>query len=698
VPPTHSNTIGTRMTNPIRRLGAIAAMLALLLGVPRAAATDVRPIEDPIPGGPLASGLGLTLEEFARFPASEPTPTPVDPRLVRRARINHMAEVPDGSGRMYVPDLNGRLYLVEGGRPRVYLDVGAAFAPAFFSGRGLGQGLGFATFHPEFGKNGRFYTVHTEAGDAVRSKSPDLTPQPNTIFHGVVTEWTAEDPASSSFRGAHREVLRIGFAGQIHGIQQIDFNPTARRGDDEYGLLYIAAGDGGRGAATDDPQDLAMPHGKILRIDPLGKNSANGRYGIPASNPFVGRTGSLGEIFAYGMRDPHRFSWDRGGRHRMLLGHIGEHAVEGIYDVRAGDNLGWSVREGSFVFDRKDPCRVYSLPANDAAGGYDYPVAAYDHDPPADWPCAKDSGHAVSGGFVYRGRALPDLVGNYLFGDIVDGRLFFANEGEMRRGEGVAPIYEITPVDGAGRRVSLRELAGDARVDLHFGSDRSGEIFLLSKANGLIWKVTGTRRFADCATGGAKVSGVGDASDWAPVTPGKWRFGRGEVILAEAGTARSGPRRPFEYAVLKAGPELRTVIVEADVRIDTPVEVAERDVIVVFGYQSDTRFYYVHLSTNNTIYPHNGIFLVKDADRVRIDDQWNANRSRGPMPAIADGQWHRVRVVRCGDTGLIAVYLDRSKTPLMTAVDTTFASGRVGFGSFDNVGRLRNLSVVGRGP
>jgi glucose/arabinose dehydrogenase len=606
-----------------------------------------------------------------------------------------MGEVPDGSGRMYVPDLNGKLYLVERGTPHVYLDVGAAFAPVFFSGRGLGQGFGFVAFHPEFRTNGKFYTVHAEAGEAVTTKIPDLPPQPGTIFHGVVTEWTAADPAASTFRGTHREVLRLGFGGQIHGIQQISFNPTARRGDEDYGLLYIAAGEGGRGVASDDPQNLALPHGKILRIDPQGKNGANGRYGIPPSNPFVGKPRVLGEIFAYGMRDPHRFSWDTGGRHRMLLGHIGEHAVEAVYDVRAGDNLGWSEREGPFVFDKKDPCHYYGIPKDDATTRYDYPVAAYTHDPPPDWPCTEDSGHAVSGGFVYRGRAVPELSGKYLFGDIVDGRLFYANEVEMRRGQRAAPIYELALIGPSGRRMTLQDLAGDKRVDLHFGCDRHGEIYLLSKANGTIWRITGARRFADCAAGGTTVSGVAGATNWAPVTPGRWRFEGGEVILAEAGTPRTGPRRPFEYAVLTAGPELGSVHIEAEVRIDTPVEVTGRDVIVVFGYQSDTRFYYVHLSTDNTIYPHNGIFVVNDADRRRIDDQWNANRSRGAVPAIADGRWHHVRVVRCAETGYIAVYVDRSKTPLMTAVDTTFASGRVGFGSFDDVGRLRGLSISG---
>jgi hypothetical protein len=181
--------------------------------------------------------------------------------------------------------------------------------------------------------------------------------------------------------------------------------------------------------------------------------------------------------------------------------------------------------------------------------------------------------------------------------------------------------------------------------------------------------------------------------NWDPVTPDKWRFQQRQAILAEAGEARPGPRRPFEYAVLTAGPRFGAVRIDGQVRIDTPVDVTNRDVIVVFGWQSDTEFYYAHLSSDNTIYPHNGIFVVDNGDRVRIDDQWTG--TRGAPPAITDDAWHDVRVTHCAGTGEIAVYVDGSDTPLMTTVDTTFGSGRVGFGSFDNTGRLRDLEVTG---
>jgi hypothetical protein len=687
----------------VSRQGLLAALCAMVawgvIAVPAGAQTAVR---DPIPEQPIQSGLGIQLKEFTRLPPSSTYPDPpVDQRLVRRNRINYLGEVPDGSGRKYVPDLNGKLYFLDRrGTPHTYLDVGEAFKPAFFSARGLGQGFGFVAFDPEFARNGRFYTIHVEQA-SLATRQPDLVAEPNTIYHGVVTEWTADDPSADTFHGTHREVLRLGFAGQIHGIQQIDFNPEAEPDDADYGLLYIAAGDGGIGVSNDIPQRMDMPQGKLLRIDPRGSNSASGRYGIPATNPFVGRPGALGEIYAIGFRDPHRFSWDPNDG-RMFLGHIGEHAIEAVDEITSGANFGWSDREGPFVFDRSpaNPCdRLYPLPADDARYGFSYPVAAYDHDPPPTWNCRSDVGHGIVGGFVYRGKAVPELRGKYLFADLVTGRIFYTEANQMRTGRPRAPIYELMLYDESGRRVTAPAVmnadgTGDPnRVDPRFGRDADGELYLLSKGNGRIWKITGTRHFAACRPAGTTVVDAMSAQDWAPVTPSKWAFPGREAILTEPGVQRPGPRRPFEYAVLTKGPAFGDVQIDAEVRIDTPVSVTNRDVIVVFGYRSDTEFYYAHLSSDNTIYPHNGIFVVDNADRLRIEDQWTG--FHGAPPAIADEAWHQVRVVRCAGTGETAVYMDGSKYPLMTTVDTTFGSGRVGFGSFDNAGRIRKLTVTG---
>ena len=964
----------------------ILALIVALLAAPPAPAQQDDPIADPIPEDPVPSGLGLVVEEVASFPKSEPTPPPTDPRLMRQARINYIGEVPDGSGRTYVPDLNGKLYLVEDGAPTPYLDVGATFAPDFWSGRGLGSGFGFVAFHPEFEDNGKFYTVHTEALGALETETPDLPSQPNPSHHGVLTEWTADDPAAGTFSGTHQEVLRLGFRSFIHGFQEIGFNPTARARDEDYGLLYLSVGDGGAGVASSDPQNLAMPHGKIFRIDPEGTDGVTGEYGIPESNPFVDTPGALGEIYVYGLRNPHRFSWDPRARHRMFVGNIGEHNIESIYEVEAGDNFGWTEREGPFVVKEGDPtCSVYPLPPDDEDFGYTYPVAAYDHDRDPGQARCSDSGDAVIGGFVYRADDASRLRGKYIFGDDVNGRLFYTRASDMKRGdEDLATIYELDLFDTAGQQVTMQELAGDDRVDLRFGTDADGELYILAKANGKVWKVidavrspraddvhpslkrnlvayydfehpvpgnpaqeqdqglSGTdidlvnggaamrvaegaypasnnsmqvqqvnptvmgnddwkagiysptgvpslnafnrvqettvmgwvkmtgqnpspnsntanpddfygaiglagvlsgdsdghavrallelinvngelrlvalgRRidgsasqtfaanedwetllppnewvflaatfdfdkgtmalykdgepldgfysvagdpwgvggegphytsatdprgikiggsfpqnnretnpcncrmdslmfldkavspgqvraqynrataaeptFAQCDVGKTKVNKVMAAEHWAPVTPDKWSFPGSEVILAEAGEQRPGPRRPFEYAVLTEGPAWESVEIDAEVRLDTPTSVSNRDVIIVFGYRSDTEFYYAHLSQDNTIYPHNGIFVVNNADRLRIDHQWNG--SVGAPPAVTDEEWHQARVRHCVETGEIAVYVDGDDKPLITATDSTFDSGRVGFGSFDNIGRLRDLAVTG---
>ncbi|MEV7007931.1 PQQ-dependent sugar dehydrogenase [Streptosporangium sp. NPDC051022] len=636
--------------------------------------TGSLPLPDPLPGDPVVTGLGVTLRELATIPASSPT--------APRARINYVGEVPDRSGRLYVPDLNGKMYLLVNGSPTQYLDVAAAF-PDFRTSPNLGTGFGFVAFHPDFATNGKFYTVHSEADAALRTRTPDLPYPDDTAVHSVITEWTATDPAANVFAGTKREVLRIGFTTFLHNVQQIGFNPTAKANDPERGFLYVALGDGEiTPEFTTGPQNLGMPHGKILRIDPAGTNGHGGGYGVPPGNPFTHTAGALGEIYAYGLRNPHRFSWDA-ATGKMYVGMIGEVNVDSVYEVKAGDNFGWNEREGGFLFKKSDPTHVYPLPPDDARYGYTYPVISYDH----------DTGNALVGGFVYRGQAVPELTGKYVYGDVVSGRVFYSEVSEMVRGGNLATVKELTLFDTAGRKVTMEQLAGNERVDFRLGVDGGGELFVLSKANGRIWRVTRPPQHAGCSVGTVRVGEVTARSDWAPRTPAKWRFPGDEVILTEPGTEPPGPRRPFEFATLRTGPEFASVQIDAEIRLDESVDVDERDVVMVFGYRSDTEYYYVHLSQDNTIYPHNGIFVVNNADRRRIDDQWNG--TAGPPPAVTDAEWHRVRIRHCAATGEIAVYLNGSAVPLMTATDKTFGSGRIGFGSFDNFGRIRGLTVTG---
>jgi hypothetical protein len=119
----------------------------------------------------------------------------------------------------------------------------------------------------------------------------------------------------------------------------------------------------------------------------------------------------------------------------MFLANIGEQQLESIYEVHPGDNFGWSQREGPFVFKAGDPsCGIFPLPTDDGKYGYTYPVVAFAHNPPPGQPPCRTSGHAVVGGFVYRGSSAPALRGKYVFADFVPGRIFYADTTDMHSG------------------------------------------------------------------------------------------------------------------------------------------------------------------------------------------------------------------------------------------------------------------------
>lgn len=456
------------------------------------------PVPNPLPGVPPVGTLGVTLSLLARLPQSKPgdkvLPPSREPIAPGYARINYVGGLPDG--RLYAPDLNGKMYLIDKGKPVEYLDIERKF-PDFQKAPGLGTGFAFVAFHPGFATNRKFYTVHTEAGRALR-KTPSLLEEKNTTEqHSVITEWTANTTTDKTFQGTSREVLRIAFSAHKHAIQQIGFNPNAKPLDKDYGKLYIALGDGENDDYlspewTNVAQDLSRPQGKILRIDPTPQGGKP--YTVPPDNPFVKRAGALGEIYAYGMRDPHRFSWDTDNK--MYLGHFGEHRVESVYQVESGDNFGWNKREGGYYFNGKklDQWNVYKLPAGGEQGcDYTYPVASYGHDVNNDMAIGNVVG--ISGGFVYRGK-IPALRGMYVFGDVISGKVFYAKAAEMTRGaKGVvprqAPLHQLKLYDTGKQVVTMSKLATGKekqRVDFRIGV-ADNELYFLTKADGGIWQV-----------------------------------------------------------------------------------------------------------------------------------------------------------------------------------------------------------------
>lgn len=471
----------------LRRLWAAVAAAVFICSQ---ASAQVAPLLNPLPD-PQRSTLGLVLEEFVTLPASVPTSgTPTDRRLIRHNRINMLAELPDGSGRLAVADLNGPLYLLgQDGGFIEYLNLNDHFTD-IRNHAGLGSGFGYVAFHPEFAENGTFYTVHKESGNALQTQQSDFPEFGNAVSQSVITEWVANQPDASEFSGSSAEMMRITFGGGIHNVQQIGFNPTAAEGDDDYGLLYVLVGDGGNAVGTENPQDLSTPHGKIFRIDPMGTNGRTGEYGIPEGNPFVDEPGALPEIYAYGLRDPHRMSWDPSAGNRMFVAQIGEWQLEAVYEVQAGDNFGWPLREGPYLAENR---QLYPLPANDAQFGFTYPVAAYDHD--RNPGQLGDAGVAIAGGFVYRG-GIDELNGYYVFTDLVQGHVFAARAGQMLRGEPLAPIERLRLyVDGVETTFANLNTdndpddGDDTRIDLRVGRDAAGELYLLSKGAGTIWRV-----------------------------------------------------------------------------------------------------------------------------------------------------------------------------------------------------------------
>ena len=165
-----------------------------------------------------------------------------------------------------------------------------------------------------------------------------------------------------------------------------------------------------------------------------------------------------------------------------------------------------------------------------------------------------------------------------------------------------------------------------------------------------------------------------------------WEVKDDALLLTKAGVLGGPVRRPASLAIFNS-PGLSRVTLEADVRSLEPVTLEVRDVSLVVGWQSPTKFYYVHLAAKVDAV-HNGIFLVNDADRKRLDTPTS-------QPQLRDTAWHRVKVERDPASGRIAVFVDGSTSPVLEATDTTLKTGRAGVGSFDETGQFRNVVITG---
>lgn len=427
-------------------------------------------LTDPIPGPIQLSDLVAGVELVAQIPASS--------NKGFKTRITKLDYIP-GTSRLFIVDIRGKLYEIQNNQPRVYMDM-ARLKPAFIDEPGLATGFGSFAFHPEFLKNGLLYTGHTEAAGTAKADFHYADSIPVTL-QWVVTEWKTDEPEGFPFKGKSRELFRIDMVTGMHGVQEITFHQNAKEGDEDYGLLYIGIGDGAcvQSGFPFLVQRIEKPWGSIFRIDPRGNNSAYWQYGIPPSNPFVnkGNEKALGEIYAYGFRNPHRITWTTSGQ--MLASNIGQAKIESVNLIRPGHNYGWAIREGTFLINPSgDINKVYALPADDANFNITYPAAQYDH----------DEGLAVSGGFEYTGSAAPELKGKYLFADMNNGRLYYLHLADVKPGS-IATIKEWK-ITINGRPTTTADLCGSKRVDLRFGKDDRGEVYFFSKQDGKVYRLT----------------------------------------------------------------------------------------------------------------------------------------------------------------------------------------------------------------
>jgi glucose/arabinose dehydrogenase len=340
-----------------------------------------------------------------------------------------------------------RLFVVEqGGKVRVVKDgilLGSSFLD--LSGRissGGERGLLGLAFHPEYRRNGRFFASYTDP-----------------LGNSVVSEFTVSSNSDFANPGSERVLLRQTQPFSNHNGGHLAFSPID-------GSLYLGFGDGGSGG---DPQNLAQNDGtwlgKILRID-VDARDAGKAYAVPDDNPFAGRTNPLPEIWAKGLRNPWRFSFDRLNGD-LWIGDVGQGSWEEVdwqgASSKGGENYGWRRMEGSRCYDPATGCQTGSLTL---------PIVEYAH-------AATPPRCSVTGGVVARGASVPEIAGRYLFADYCSGELFSVRR--LGREAIDARNHRAEWVPAGGRSIaSVTDIGEDARGDVYVTDSAGGEVFRLA--------------------------------------------------------------------------------------------------------------------------------------------------------------------------------------------------------------------------
>jgi hypothetical protein len=452
---------------------------ALLMASGALAQSPTDPFPSPIPA--TEGVIRVRYVEFATIPDIEG----------EAPRMMNLVDEP-GTRRMFVNTMRGPLYTVsyDGKTVTQYIDINASKWGVSVQSNGRERGFQSFAMHPQFGQAGTpgFGKFYTWTDTTNTMPTPDFVPGGGQNTHDtVLLEWTAKTPAAAVYDGGPpRELLRFEQPFANHNAGHTAFNPLARSGAPDFGLLYVGVADGGSGG---DPlslaQNLGSPFGKIFRIDPLGKNSRNGKYGIPTGNPFMSRAGVLGEIYAYGVRNPQRFGWDpRNGN--LFIADIGQDIVEELSMAPIGANLGWNKWEGSFGFISR---QAVNLEARRNDPTVTYPVAEYGQIDPL-----LQTQSAVTGVHVYRSNAIPQLANLLLFGDFPSGEIFYLQADKLPSG-GQDGIRRILLNDNGEAKTFLKVIQEKnmkqgkmvtPRADLRFGDGPDGQVLLLNKHDGTI--------------------------------------------------------------------------------------------------------------------------------------------------------------------------------------------------------------------
>lgn len=417
---------------------------------------------------------------------------------------------PGDTHRLFVLDQDGLVRIIQDGVMLTIpaLDIQAVVQPPLVASnpndeRGL---LGIA-FHPGFNNPSSpgyqtLYTYNSEMIPPNTLPTYPLSGGTSNVYKNALNEWKISSTNANVIdTNSLREVISFGKNAQNHNGGTCTFGPD--------GYLYLALGDGGNAndvgpghiSPGGNAQNLSVPLGKMLRIDPLNPSlnssspdpiSPNGQYRIPTNNPFQG-AGQVPEIYAYGFRNPYRFAFDS-VTGDLIEGDVGQNNIEEINRIVRAGNYGWAVKEGDFLFNMTNgpagPVGTIGAPPGNfspgAPSGLIDPISGplgileYDH----------NNGISITGGFVYRGSAVPELYGKYIFGDLalipnpvrLNGRLFYA---DLQLG--VIHVFTLPQFNS--------EILPNGQTCHGFGQDGNGELYVMATSTppngngGVVYKI-----------------------------------------------------------------------------------------------------------------------------------------------------------------------------------------------------------------